>query len=232
MQRRQAIFSGTLAALGLAAGAAWIAGSKALADGAPAGARGRSRANSIPNVEVVNQHGQGLRFYDDVIKNKVVMVNAFFAECGEVCPLVTQNLQRVYGMFGGRVGRDVHMISITLQPERDSPELLKQFAEVYGIGAGWQLLTGTPEDMLAVRRSLNFYDPDPELDLIADTHTGILRYGNDRLRRWAGCPALGRPEGIYHSVTGSVMDAGIGQPAVPAAAVASGDNHHHQNSKI
>ena len=231
MQRRQALLNGFLASLGIA-GLAFAAGQARSEGGPPAVGPRRSRANSIPNVEVVNQHGQRLRFYDDVIKNKVVMVNAFFAECGEVCPLVTQNLKRVYDMFGGRVGRDVHMISFTLQPERDTPELLKQYADVYGIGPGWQLLTGRPADMLAIRKSLNFFDPDPELDVIADTHTGILRYGNDKLQRWAGCPVLGRPEGIYHSVTGSIMDAGIGHPAVPAAASASDGHRHHQHNRI
>lgn len=191
------------------------------------------RAKAIPNVEVWSQDGAKFRFYDDLIKDKVVMVNAFFAECGEVCPLVTQNLKRVYDMFDGRVGHDVHMISFTLQPERDTPELLKQFAEVYGVGPGWQLVTGKPADMLAIRKSLNFFDPDPELDLLADTHTGILRYGNDALQRWAGCPALGRPEGIYHAVTGSVMDAGIGRPPVPPGTGTVSDGHrHHQHSKI
>jgi protein SCO1 len=194
--------------------------------------KSRSRANMIPNVEVVSHEGETFRFYDDLIKNRVVMINAFFAECGEVCPLVTQNLKRVYDMFDGRVGRDVHMISFTLQPERDTPELMKQFAEVYGVGPGWHLVTGRPADMLAIRKSLNFFDPDPELDVLADTHTGILRYGNDTLKRWAGCPALARPEGIYHSVTGSVMDAGIGRPAVPAADTSVDHHHHHHHTNI
>jgi protein SCO1 len=231
MLRRQALFNGFLALSGIA-GLALAAGPARGEGGPPGQARKRSRANSIPNAEVVNQHGQKLRFYDDLIKNKVVMINAFFAECGEVCPLVTQNLQKVHDMFGGRVGRDVHMISISLQPERDSPEVMKQFAEVYGIGPGWNLISGKPEDMLAIRKALNFYDPDPELDIIADTHTGILRYGNDALQRWAGCPALGRPEGIYFSVTSSVMDAGVGLPAVPPAAPASHGHHHHHANKI
>jgi protein SCO1 len=218
MQRRRALFKGFLATLGIAGLASTVRAGQG------------SRAHAIPNADVFNQHGRKLRFYDDLIKNKVVLVNAFFAECGEVCPLATENLKRVHAMFGGRAGRDVHMISITLKPDRDSPDLLKQYAEVNGIGPGWNLVTGKPADMLAIRRSLNFSDPDPDLDAIADTHTGILRYGNDALQRWGGCPALGRPEGIYFSVTSSVMDAGIGKPAAPAAAdAASGGHDHHQH---
>ena len=230
MQHRRGFINGILAGTGAAA----IAANQARAENVrvvPTGTRKWVEANAIPNVEVVNQHGQKLRFHDDAIKDKVVLANAFFAECGDVCPLVTDNLKRVHAMFGGRVGRDLHMISISLKPDRDSPELLKQFAEVYGIGPGWQLLTGRPADMLAVRKSLGFTDPDPELDVLADTHTGILRYGNDTLKRWAGCPALGRPEGIYFSVTSSVMDAGIGKPAVPAAKSNQPNSPHHQHDK-
>jgi protein SCO1/2 len=223
MQRRRALFKGFLATLGIAGLAS------------AAGAGQRSRVYAIPNAEVFNQHGQKFRFYDDLIKNKVVMVNAFFAECGEACPLATENLKRVHAMFGGRVGRDVHMISISLKPDRDSPELLKQYAEVHGIGPGWQFVTGKPADMLAIRKALGFSDPDPAYDADADNHTGILRYGNDALQRWGGCPSLGRPEGIYYSVTSSVMDSGIGKPAAPMAAETAPeghDHHQHKHSKI
>ena len=230
MQGRRGLITGLLAGTG----AALIATSPARAQNVKLVANSASKwvqPNAIPNVEVFNQAGRKLGFYDDLIKNKVVLVNAFFAECGEVCPLVTDNLKKVYAMFGGRVGRDLHMISISLKPDRDSPELLKQFAEVYGIGPGWQLLTGKPADMLAVRKSLGFSDPDPAIDANADNHTGILRYGNDTLKRWGGCPALGRPEGIYFSVTTSVMDAGIGKPAVPPAESNEPNHSHHQHNK-
>jgi protein SCO1/2 len=224
MQGRRGLITGALTIVGAAGGGALLAASQAGANPVR-----RSRPGAIPNPEVFNQHGQKLRFYDDLIKNKVVLINAFFAECGEVCPLATENLKRVYAMFGERAGRDIHMISISLKPDRDSPDLLKQYADVNGIGPGWQLVTGKPADMLAVRKALGFSDPDPAYDADADNHTGILRYGNDALQRWGGCPALGRPEGIYYSVTTTVMDAGIGKPDVPPAGANGSDQHHHDH---
>jgi protein SCO1 len=220
MNRRQAM------RLGMGGGAALIA-----AGGAQASERKPRRPlNVIPNVEVFDQDGRPYRFHDDLVKNKVVMVNAFYAECGGACPLVTENLKVVYDMFDGRVGRDIHMYTFTLQPERDTPELLKQYAEVYGIGPGWKFLTGKPADMEEIRQALGFTDVDREIDILNDSHTGILRYGNDALKRWAACPAAGRPEGIYFSITSSVMDAGIGQPKVPAKLPQEPAHQHHHAS--
>lgn len=231
MQRRKAIFNGLLASLGIA-GLAFAASGARSEGGPPVGVRKRKRPNEIPNVEVIDQHGQKLRFYDDLIKDKVVMINAFYAECGGSCPLVTENLKIVYDMFGGRVGRDIDMYTFSLQPERDTPELLKQYTEVHGTGPGWRFLTGKREDIELLRTCLGFTDPDPELDILADSHTGILRYGNDKLRRWAGCPAAGRPAGIYATVTKSVMDAGAGGPSVPPRAPNAPAHDHHHHSKI
>jgi protein SCO1 len=188
--------------LGGSVGLAGVAGGVRLAGRK---AHARSPYDVIPNIEVWTHEGRKVRFYDDLVKDKVVTLNVFFVGCGDSCPLITANLRRVQDLLGERVGRDIFMYSITLQPELETPEILRDYAELFEVGPGWQFLTGAPADIELLRRRLGFYDPDPGIDVLDDAHTGILRFGNDRLRRWAGCPALARPEGIVFTITSSVM---------------------------
>src|SRR5690242_2421588 len=92
----------------------------------------------LPDVTVVDQEGRSYRFYDDLIRGRVVTLNFFFTSCGETCPLVTQNLAQLQDLLGPRCGRDVSMYSLTLQPEVDTPEVLRGYAEMYGVRPGWR----------------------------------------------------------------------------------------------
>src|SRR4051794_38348973 len=98
----------------------------------------------IPDVEVVDQDGRRSRFYSDLVRGRVVTLNFMFTSCGETCPLVTQNLGRLQDLLGDRVGRDIFMYSLTLQPEVDTPEVLKDYAAMYEVRPGWRFLTGAP----------------------------------------------------------------------------------------
>jgi protein SCO1/2 len=93
-------------------------------------------------------------------------------------------------LLGDRLGREVHLYSITLQPLMDTPEVLKAYAVRHGAQPGWTFLTGAPEDIRRLRYSLGFFDPVPEVDENLSTHTGMLRIGNDRTQRWTMAPAL------------------------------------------
>ena len=158
----------------------------------------------IPDVEVQAHDGSTYRFYSDLINERVVLINFMFVGCGDVCPLITANLRQVQDLLGGRVGRDIFMYSITLQPELETPEILGDYAAQHAVGPGWLFLTGEPASIEELRWALGFGNIDPELDIIKDEHTGLLRYGNDKLDRWSGCPALSRPEWIVKSITSSV----------------------------
>jgi protein SCO1/2 len=188
-----------------AAGAAAAAGAATSprlgwsAAGKPPKAAG-SRA-PVPNTLVVDQDGRAFRFYDDLVKDKVVMLNFFFTACGETCPLVTENLRSVQDLLGDRMGRDIFMLSVSLQPELETPAVLKDYAEQWSVKPGWRFLTGRPAEIEALRRGMGFASADPEYDLVLDNHTGLLRYGNERLDRWAGTPGLARPAWIAKAVT-------------------------------
>jgi len=164
-------------------------------------AAGSSKPYGIPDIAVLDQDGREYRFYDDLIRDRVVLINFFFQSCGDTCPLVTENLRAVQDALAGRMDRDIFMYSITLQPHFDRPHILKDYAELWDVKPGWKFLTGEPDDIERLRRALGFASSDPLYDLQLDNHTGMLRYGNARLGRWAGTPALSRAAWIVKAVT-------------------------------
>jgi protein SCO1/2 len=151
----------------------------------------------FPNVAVRDHEGREHRFYDDLVRGRVVTINFMYAECEGICPMQTANLKQVQKLFGDRVGRDIFMYSITLKPREDTPEKLAHYVDMHGIGPGWRFLTGAPDDIEQLRRSLGFTDPDPERDRDTSSHIGIVLYGSDALNRWGGCPARSKPSLIH-----------------------------------
>jgi protein SCO1/2 len=174
------------------------------AAGPRAGGHDRARAafgpGYFPNVELVSHEGKRLRFYDDLLAGKNVVINFMYTECDGSCPLTTANLVQVQRAFGARVGRDLFLYSITLKPEHDTPAELRAYATAHGVGPGWLFLTGDPGDIERLRRRLGFVDPDPVEDANKRSHVGVLRYGSEPLQRWTACPALGNPEQIVRSI--------------------------------
>ncbi|WP_375738603.1 SCO family protein [Pseudomonas boanensis] len=162
--------------------------------------RQRTLGDKFPNVPVFTHEGKKVSFYDDLIRGKVVVLNMMYTSCGNTCPTATANLRRVQQLLGDRLGRDVFMYSITLQPELDQPRHLKEYIDKFRIGPGWQFLTGTPEDIRALRYSLGFYDVEPEVDRNQFTHTGMVRIGNEPIDRWTMAPALTEPDHIMSAI--------------------------------
>ncbi|HXO22328.1 MAG TPA: SCO family protein [Thermoanaerobaculia bacterium] len=163
--------------------------------------REKIRNRNFPNVALRTQDGRTVRFYDDLVKDKVVTINFFYAQCEELCPLVTANLAKVQKALGDRMGRDIFMNSISLKPEHDSPEVLKHYAGMFDAQPGWTFLTGAPADIVLLRRSLGFTYPDPKVDQDVTQHIGNVRYGNEPLMLWSACPGMARAEWIAESVS-------------------------------
>ena len=162
------------------------------------------RANYFPNVEFFDQDGRAVRFYDNIIRGRVVVINMMYTVCSGICPSNTANLLSVQQQLGARVGRDIHMVSISLQPEMDSPAALKSYAEKYGVGPGWTFLTGTRAGMEVVRRRLGFFDSDPVEDAKLSRHTGMVSIGNERLDRWCMTPSLTVSRQLVKTITDMV----------------------------
>jgi protein SCO1 len=164
-------------------------------------ARDRIRERHFPNVVLTTHEGRKVRFYDDLIKNKIVVINFMYVKCEEVCPGITANLVKLQKLLGSRLGRDIFMYSFTLKPEQDSPEVLRRYAEAYHAKKGWTFLTGTPADMELLRRKLGFTDPDPKLDADKSNHIGNIRYGNEPLQLWGSCPGLSKASWMAESIS-------------------------------
>src|SRR5579872_1187694 len=154
------------------------------------------RAGFFPNFVVMDQDGTKNRFYEDLVRGKIVLFNFFYADCTGRCPLYTANLAKVQALLGERVGRDIFMYSITLDPVHDRPHVLKEYMRMHGAKPGWTFLTGRPAEIEELRKRLGFTDIDPLVDKEKSEHLGIIRYGNEKLDRWAACPAATRPEQI------------------------------------
>ena len=160
----------------------------------------------LPNVELITQDGKKVHFYDDLVKDRRVVLQFMFTRCKDICPVITHHLAEVQEMLDGRVGRDIFFYSITLSPEEDTPKDLRAFARMHGAGPGWTFLTGKPEDILLLRRSLGFFYDDPKEDADRNNHSGMLVVGTEPLMRWAMCEGGAKPEWIA-TVIRTEMDA-------------------------
>ena len=164
------------------------------------GANDGPRSGYFPNFVLRTHENKPVRFYDDLIRGKIVVINMMYAQCEGLCPPMTANLVKVQSLLGDRVGRDIFMYSLSLQPEQDTPDALRGYAAMHGAGPGWLFLTGRPREMDVLRRKLGFFDPDPVVDRDKSQHLGLIRFGNETLDRWAACAALSNPEQIVRSI--------------------------------
>lgn len=137
----------------------------------------------FPNTALVTQDGQPVRFFDDLIKDKVVAINFIFTGCTDSCPVETARLRQVQKILGDRVGKDIFLYSISIDPYNDTPATLKQYAEKFGIGPGWTLLTGDPDDIEQLRRRLGLFIEGLENGRSKD-HNLSLIIGNQATGRW------------------------------------------------
>ena len=148
-------------------------------------------ANYFPNVPLVDQDGKTVHFYDDLIKGKSVVLDMIYTHCVDSCPLETARLAQVQKMLGDRVGKDIFFYSITIDPKRDTPKVLKQYAENYHVGPGWNFYTGKPEDITLIAKKLGLYsDPDPNN---RDGHTPGVLIGNEPTGQWMVDAATDNP---------------------------------------
>lgn len=172
-------------------------GKQATAKYAPAT---RRKSNDIwgkdyfPNIELTTSKGEKVRFYDDLIKDKVVAVNFIYTSCGEMCPVETARLKTVSQILGDRMGKDVFFYSITIDPDRDSVAVLDAYSKKFKTGEGWTFLTGDEEDIRLLRKKMGLYIStiDEDERELSD-HNVNLVIGNQALGRWVKRSPLENP---------------------------------------
>jgi len=146
------------------------------------------------DVVLINQDGKPMRFYSDLLQDKTVVVNAFFTSCQGVCPILSRKLLTIQEGLGDRIGKDLHLISISVDPETDTPELLKEYAERFEAKPGWYFLGGPKENVEWALHKLGQRVADKE------AHTNILIVGNASSGRWKKVMGLASPAELLEVV--------------------------------
>jgi protein SCO1 len=168
---------------------------------APLSGRETLRRRYFPNVELTTGDGEKVRFYDDLLKDKIVVLNLMYARCDGICPTTTANLKSVRKILREEVDHEVFIYSLTLKPEEDSPAALKEYARVHGVAdPRWLFLTGRPDEVDLLRHKLGFADPNPEVDRDKSRHSGMLRYGNEPMAIWGTCQGSAEPDWIAQEI--------------------------------
>jgi protein SCO1 len=155
-------------------------------------------ANYFPNIPLTDQNGRTVHLYDDLLKGKTVVINLIYTQCKDSCPLETARLVQVRQMLGNHVGKDVFFYSISIDPEHDTPEALKAYAEKFHAGPDWLFLTGKKEDINLAARKLGLYF-DPGLN--RDGHTVELMIGNEPSGQWTRNAATDNPRFLTSTIT-------------------------------
>ncbi|MCZ4263034.1 MULTISPECIES: SCO family protein [Limimaricola] len=146
---------------------------------------GRWGLDYFPNTSLLDQEGQELRFVDDLLDGRIAVVNFFYLDCPDICGLATARMAKVYEWLGERVGEDIVIISISLTPERDTPEELAAYAEAFGAGEGWYFLTGEPEEVEELRYKLG------ERSTRLSDHRSDMLIGNVATGEWRRTSLMG-----------------------------------------
>jgi len=154
------------------------------------------------NTELVDQNGKTHRFYSDILKEKVVVISCFYSSGEGVDPVLNKNLLQIQKHFKERMGSDLIIVSITVDPERDTPKVLKEYAAKLDAGPGRLFLTGAKENVDLILKKLGYYVDDPE------DHSMVMLIGNDRTSLWKKALGLARPSDLIEIVQSVLEDKG------------------------
>ena len=164
---------------------------------------------TIPDVSLFDQDGKPVRFYSDLVRGKVVMVNFIFTSCTTICPPMGATFGKLQQLLGDRAGRDVHLISVSVDPATDSPPRMKEWGKKFGAGPGWTLVTGDRETVVQLLKALGAYTPN------INDHTPLVLAGNDPRGEWTRAYGLATPAKLVELIDRLA-------PPATAAAAASG----------
>jgi YVTN family beta-propeller protein len=157
---------------------------------------GGNRQMAIPDIEVLDQDGNLLHFYRDLIKNKTVAINFIFTNCTTICPPLAATFARVQREMGDKVGKDIHFISISVDPLTDTPERLKAWGAKFKAGAGWTFVTGEKQEMDKLLNALGAAVSKRE------DHTPAMIIGNDAKGVWTRTYGLAKTT----QIVGLILD--------------------------
>jgi protein SCO1/2 len=158
------------------------------------------RKRYLPDVVVQTHEGKAALFYEDLVKDKIVVFNFMYLNCEDSCPTTLHTLMDVHTLLRPRIGQDIFMYSITLDPERDSVAALKKEARSHGVRPGWLFLRASAPDTELLRRKLGFVSSDPKVDANKSAHAWMVRFGNEPRQLWSMVAASSSPEAIARAI--------------------------------
>jgi cytochrome oxidase Cu insertion factor (SCO1/SenC/PrrC family) len=147
---------------------------------------------NVPNVEVVTQLGEHVHFNSDLVKGRVAVVTSFFTTCTAFCPMTQERLSRLAKQLGGRMGKDVIFVSVSVDPLNDTPEVMKAWGEKFNIGPGWTLVSGNKDKVQSLLQSLGLY-------VNTQRHQSFLIIGNQE-NGWVRVSSWSSPEKLTHVI--------------------------------
>lgn len=156
--------------------------------------------NYFTNTLLVNQHGEEFRFYQDLLEDKTVVISVFFTECDEHCTNIIKIMQKIRDSFKDEMGESLRLLSITVDPENDTPKTVEAYSNEYTAGSGWHFLSGDLENVNAILRILGKYVDQRE------SHDSILLVGNVSTGLWKKVNGLADPGEIIESVKSVLED--------------------------
>jgi protein SCO1 len=154
------------------------------------------------DVLLVNQNGEKMRFYSDLLDGKVVVINSFFATCTGSCLPLNRNLEKLQKALGEHMGREVNFISISVDPTVDTPPNLKAYAKKLNAGPGWFFLTGDKENVDFALKKLGQFVDDK------NAHLNIFIIGNVRTGLWKKAFGLAKDDELMKVVESVLNDKG------------------------
>ena len=163
----------------------------------------------ISDATVYDQNGKKFKFYTDLVKGKTVAINFIFTTCTAICPALTANFRRIQQQLGDRVGHDVHLISVSVDPTTDVPERLKEYAAKFKAGPGWTFVTGDKAEIDSVLHALGTAVADK------NDHTPMVLIGNESAGDWSRTYGLSPPSRLVELIEASASKL----VATPAKAV-------------
>lgn len=164
--------------------------------------------HKFPNVELTSHEGKVYRFQDDLIDDKVVVINFIYTACKNSCPAETARMKQVYRELDGRVGKDIQMYSISIDPELDTPERLSEYMKKFKTGPGWSFFTAPKATTDRLRRSLGLYMEDAVAEDDMDHNLSFIM-GNDRSGKWIKRSPFDDPQSLAKLIGHDLFDGTI-----------------------
>lgn len=148
---------------------------------------------------LLDQDGKEVRLYTDLLKGKIVIMDFIYTRCVGPCPILSSTFAKIQERLGDRLGKDVFLISFSVDPDYDTPARLKEYAQRFRARPGWTFVTGTRQNAEAALRRLGQWVESPE------QHQTLYILGNETTGLWKKAFGLAKPEDLF-PVIDSVMD--------------------------